>query len=446
MSFEKTTVVTVTAASAVISWCCSPAVSREQVRTDSNVEGRLYKEYLDQVWARIGRTWGIAEARTPDFETTVSFELDAKGTAANINLDKGALSFVAGERVRKTLLACSPFPISPLKVPLHVSCKMRVRQGGLCLAVRIPEFGDANAEDVGTIADADMIKGLIDTVSNSKGSERRAALEELKSLGSGARPALPAILEATKDKDNSTVYRAFEALIAMGPAAKDALPAMIKNLRGADDRLRGQSVLVMASMGPAAEEAVPLLLEALDDRDTPVKEGAAKALRGMGSAVSQKAVNVLMQSAFHEYITFVPDIVAEFGAEAVPALIKGTEDDDGHMVHNSVEALYKMGDVAAPAVPALIRLVESKIGGQCEERAIETLGKLGPLAKQAVPALTATVQSGGEDYRWRAIDALGCIGPDAKESLSVLKQYLSGPEPDVRRRAKEAIRKIEAPR
>lgn len=64
----------------------------------------------------------------------------------------------------------------------------------------------------------------------------------------------------------------------------------------------------------------------------------------------------------------------------------------------------------------------------------------------AVPALTATVQSGGEDYRWRAIDALGCIGPDAKESLSVLKQYLSGPEPDVRRRAKEAIRKIEAPR
>jgi len=313
----------------------------------------------------------------------------------------------------------------------------------LRLDIRVPEFGLANAQNVGAIADADLIQGLIDTVKTSDGDTKRNALQDLKNLAAKAKPALPVILEATKDKDSSTMYSAFEALASMGPAAKGALPDMMKYMRGPDDRVREQAVNVIAAIGPDAEEAVPLLLEALDDNDSTVKHNAAKALRGMGSSVSQKAVSALIQSSFHEYITFVPEIVAEFGAEAVPALVKGTQDSEGNMVNHSVEALQKMGDAAAPAVPALTKLIDNKVGGEAEGKAIEALGGLGALAKTAVPTLITTIQSGNEDYRWKAIDALGLIGPDAHEAIPALKQYLNG-DPDMRRRAKEAIRKIES--
>ncbi len=440
MTIRKTTML-LCLATAMISGASTPAISKESAPIDRSA----CKEYLDEMWVRIVRTWGIADNRSSDFLATSSFELDANGNVSNIAIEQKSVSFAVNERLRKTFQACAPFRLSPLKkTTLHVNCKVQARQGALSLELRIPEFASANTDDVATVADADLIKGLIDTLRTSKGQQKQDALEELKTLGVKAQPALPAILEAIRDNDSSTIYRAFEALQAMGAAAKDALPEMIKYMKGSDDRLREQSVIVIATMGPTAEEAVPLLLEALDDSDSTVKHGAAKALRGMGSAVSQKAVATLMQSSFHEYITFVPEIIAEFGAEAVPALIKGTEDADRHVVHHSVEALQKMGDAAAPAVPALIKLIDLKVGGEAQEKAIETLGKLGALGKAAVPCLTVTIRSGGEDYRWRSIEALGSIGPDAREAIPVLNQYVNGADPDLRRRAKEAIRKIEA--
>lgn len=425
--------------------CCVTISSASAAPAKRNAIAQTkFNSYLDEVWVRITRTWELTTNKTGDFKPVeLSFNIDRKGNISELMVETDSARTSIKNRLVQAIENCAPFPPLPAKNkgPLKVLCSAQSVGGVLALDVQLPEINIANR--IPTADDADPTKDLIRDLQSTTVEKKLKALEDLTALGVKAAPAMLQIFDTTKDADRSVRYRAWEALQAIGLPAKAILPVLIKCLASADDLTRREAILVIAAIGADAEEAGPTLVEALDDRDSSVQKNAALALRKLGPAMSSRAIETLMK-AFKEYITFVPDILAEFGAEAVPYLVAGIENGDDYTRIHSVETILKMGPVAAQAAPALIRLVTEHVGGETENRAIEALGNLGAKAKDAVPILMATAQSGTVDTKWRSVEALGDIGPEAKPAIPTLQSCQNSDDPDIRRRAKDAVRKIQA--
>ena len=66
----------------------------------------------------------------------------------------------------------------------------------------------------------EAVPALIEALKDKDGEVRVAALYALSSIGPAARAAVPALIEALKDKDRKVHAAAFNALDSMGPAAR----------------------------------------------------------------------------------------------------------------------------------------------------------------------------------------------------------------------------------
>ncbi|MBI4556556.1 MAG: HEAT repeat domain-containing protein [Candidatus Hydrogenedentes bacterium] len=129
-------------------------------------------------------------------------------------------------------------------------------------------------------------------------------------------------------------------------------------------------------------------------------------------------------------------------ASNLPELIEALGDSDYVVRSRAARALAELGPEAAPAVPALVALLERRDDFAME--AAMTLGAIGPAAKEAIPALVEAaeqgsavpVEEGRDALRVYAGEALGRIGPAALPDLITL---LSHRNPDIRVCAAEAL-------
>jgi HEAT repeat protein len=84
-------------------------------------------------------------------------------------------------------------------------------------------------------------------------------------------------VEALKDK--RLRFGAANALVRIGPAA---VPALIEALKDKDRNVRRAAALALGKIGPATKDAVPALIEALKDKESYVRSAAAWALGKIG--------------------------------------------------------------------------------------------------------------------------------------------------------------------
>jgi len=123
--------------------------------------------------------------------------------------------------------------------------------------------------------------------------------------------------------------------------------------------------------------------------------------------------------------------------EAVPALTKALEDEEGLVRARAIGALGAIGP-GAQAVPALLRLLEDG-----ELNAAWALEAIGPEASEAVPYLIrALAEDRHQRTRAAAAKALGAIGPAAHEAVPALRKALEDRSPSVREAAAEALAAI----
>ncbi len=93
------------------------------------------------------------------------------------------------------------------------------------------------------------------------------------------REALPELIATLKTATSwSHRSEAAEALGKMGKDAQAAIPALIDALRDKDNFVRERAIESLGMMGPAAKEAVPALQQALKDPYKPARKAASKAL------------------------------------------------------------------------------------------------------------------------------------------------------------------------
>jgi HEAT repeat protein len=255
---------------------------------------------------------------------------------------------------------------------------------------------------------ASSIQGL---PPQNNGAFRNPAAKELRAEllqppGPQAPPAAPLLAQA-------------DARPAMNPLRKGlnaALPELARVLveePNAQVRLAAAEALEM--FGPGVAPVAEVLVTALQDRDRFVRWVAARTL---GNANQRNAPG------------------------AVAGLARLLQDEDLDVRLAAAESLGDFAEAAAPAVPALIVLVNQD-DARMRERAIQSLVEIGPKAAGAVPSLTQALRNKDHRVRRAAAEALGTFQEQARSAVPALLRAIDDPDPEVRKAASDALLSIE---
>ena len=209
--------------------------------------------------------------------------------------------------------------------------------------------------------------------------EDRRALNTLKSFlprdlqaacREGAVKLLPGLLKALEDSREYVRQAAAEALRSMGKGAKEAVPKLqALSLNFAEDaQVQEQAVKALRSIGKEATKAVlPKLVKALHDSHQEVRKRATIAL-GLFGKEAQEAVPELMQTSLFDSDTAyaVGSIGRESKPAVLPELLKALDDSDASVRKRAVNVLRFMGEEAKEAVPELMKaLYDSEAFVRC---------------------------------------------------------------------------------
>ncbi len=175
---------------------------------------------------------------------------------------------------------------------------------------------------------------------------------------------------------------------------------------------RREAFQILAEFGPAAKSAVPDLLRILNDKtDAGFERSAIEAL----SWIDPEAPGI------------VPPLMRVFMKEGRRLGETGT------ILINTSHSVYTLERIGGPAVPALIELLDGK-DEEMRPIVAHVLADMGPAAAPAVPALIRALQSDQkglefgdrpEILRMWAICALRRIGPPASEAIPHLRKLLT---------------------
>jgi hypothetical protein len=232
------------------------------------------------------------------------------------------------------------------------------------------------------------------------------ATQRLVEVGKDAPDAVvPGLVAASGDKRWSVSSRAYAVLRELGPAADSAVPVILRRLKqpvpnetGRVDRV--MPVITLAGIRSRPREVVPVLAELIGDGDPDLRGAVAHALSSYG----------------------------ELAAPAVPALIRAADLGKVHDQLAAVRALGRIGSAAHEAVPMLVRKFTGPPTGENPYRLdprptlATALGHIGPASEAAVPALTAALEEDDAALWEAAALALARIGPAARPALPAIER------------------------
>jgi HEAT repeat protein len=189
---------------------------------------------------------------------------------------------------------------------------------------------------------------------------------------------------------------------------------------------------------------VPKLTDALSDEDVHGTLAAIRQLAVPGPAAADEAVSALAEllNKDHQSVraaaTYALATIGEAAIDTLVARVKeagGAGWEDGAqacwnegMVHMLDEA-HALAGIGAPAVPALIELLDSA-DEWTRVNAAFALGEMDSAAAEAVPALSRCLDDDSHRVVRTALDALGTIGRDCDQYLPRMRRFLVETRPE----------------
>ena len=134
------------------------------------------------------------------------------------------------------------------------------------------------------------VPALINALQDKNESIRASAAYALGDIGSAAQDAVPALTQALRDESTWVRRHATEALGLIGQPAQNTVPALIDLLYDEHYWIRDNAARALARLGPAAEAAIPALMDTLNDENRYVRFHATFALKQIGTP---EATNLL---------------------------------------------------------------------------------------------------------------------------------------------------------
>jgi HEAT repeat protein len=315
---------------------------------------------------------------------------------------------------------------------------------------------DATISELGKIGEP-AIPALIEALRDRNLLVRRSAAGVLEEkIGP---PAIPALAKALKNSDVRVRRGAAGVLetinnqfyLSKQPSeAKTAVPQLIPLLKDSDANVRRSAVYALDRIGAEAKTAVPHLIPLLKDSDINVRNSAASALGRIGaeakaavphliSLLKDSDINVREGAAFALGSIGLRNMSPEATKTVVPHLISLLKDSDANRLGDSYTSkgfrnqripLMIIGAEAKTVVPHLIPLLKDSDADVCISAA-NTLRKFNAGAKSAVPQLIPLLKHSDAGVRISAADALVSIA-EAKTAVPQLIPLLKDSYSNVR--------------
>ena len=253
-------------------------------------------------------------------------------------------------------------------------------------------------------------------------SDRRAVLHSMETFA--GLQVYPEIIQALYDEDAHVQSGAAALLGQIGPPAADAVPDLVKIVQDPDSGIRCEAFTALGDIGAQAGEGIPLMITEVETGGN-CQEMAIKALEKFGAAAAPAipALEKVVTGDQGSYLQLVAaHALAAIGEPALESLIVCLGQDDTTLRYVAANAIIEIGPAASAAVPALVRALEESETASAYTF-FNALGSIGPGASQAVPVLVKYLPD--EKLREHAVKALGKIGPAAMASVPELVKLLN---------------------
>lgn len=307
------------------------------------------------------------------------------------------------------------------------------------------------AWDLGQLGSVESVPVLITALeSDSAAAVRANAAASLWNLGDASRAAVPALTKALDDPSGAVVGNAAGALIKLGTPKSKLVPAYRRLLTHDECADRVVALKALTVEVPAVELFEHAWHCSQTATDSDVRSDASDALRKVvgrkDRALALRLIDVLEESSTGDRSTLV-SALGNFSPpvkEAVPVLASLLADRDKYTSKAAASALGDMGAAALPALPDLIRCMETHPLNETRENAAEAIGEIGVAASAAVPALIKA----GRDDKWpavrkAAVSALGEMREAAREAIPMLREQLTSADDWMRVDARNALFRID---
>jgi len=288
-----------------------------------------------------------------------------------------------------------PKEMFPVLVPALQDPHATVRGGA---TVALSRFG------------AQALPHLEGMLKDSDPGVRQYTVLALQNLQANSQAVLGLLVQAQQDENPGVRAAAAVALAQFGPPA---VPHLLAALKDKDESVWKKATEGLVKVQGGKSVAVELS-KALQDESLPVRQGAAYALHRFGADAVAPLIEALKDKApgvVREAADSLKAIGPEANSAMAPLAVLAVESNDARVRQTSVLAMlsitgqYRFRDDPAKAVPNLIKLLDSPDPDNRLQAAL-LLGVLGPTAKDAAPTLLKVAQDRDPRVRQAAVAAL----------------------------------------
>lgn len=230
-------------------------------------------------------------------------------------------------------------------------------------------------------------------VFRAKGPSIGVAAEALGALGPIAEPAVPMLIEASRDEEPAVRRQAIHALGLIGPQVQGVELALQAAMADIDYYVRSETSEALARIG---QREVPDLIKAMGSPNCLIRSSAADALRRIGPEASS----------------------------AAPALVSCLRDDDEVMPDEMGLPLITLAlqAIGAPAVPSLSEALGHE-DRRIRLRAVEVLARIGPPGFSAADRLSdLAARDPDPEVRRYAAFASAALRPNSPQNVAFLAE------------------------
>jgi len=350
------------------------------------------------------------------------------------------------------------FAALPLLFVLTVSLAAQDAKEVARLTKTLARDRDAGARaeaawDLGQMGATDAVPALTTALeSDSSVAVRANAAASLWHLGDASRSAIPALTKALDDPSGAVVGNAAGALIKLGTPKSKIVPAYkrLLTLPKCEDRV--VALTALATDAPASDLFAHAwecseLDRTLDSDDRSAARDAFRKIVGRKDRALVPRMLEILQNPGTADVTPVISGIGNYDPpvkEAVPVLASLLASRDERTSSSAAYALGHMKNAALPALPDLVKALESHPQNKTRETAATAIGEIGPKASAAVPAL---MKAGASDkwpsVRKAAVSALGEIGIAAHDAIPMLRESLKSPDDWMRLAARNALFRVD---
>ncbi|MCB9638555.1 MAG: HEAT repeat domain-containing protein [Myxococcales bacterium] len=272
-------------------------------------------------------------------------------------------------------------------------------------------------------------------------------IKQLQQLGPQAKAAVPTLFSMLDSSNVLAVRSAKRAFVALG---LHAVPALLQRLQNPDRAQRFYAQTLLARQG---RKVVPFLMERYPKASVQEKESILDIYAAMGpeaASAGQQILQTFSQTAGQQGSEDV-----RLGSKAEAALIAlqrhgatllGRRLSSASIPQRQriLVLLEQLGEMAAPALPALVSLL-SELPLRDREPLVRILGQMQSHATAALPILLKQLKTPLHSLQLATVVALGQIHSHPQKTLPVLQEALQAKALAVRVAAAYAIGRFPAP-